>query len=484
MQMMEVGCGSMANTKYFQSGGINLYINPLLQQDGNLIRSVNMDSYPFGAKTKRAGYTTFLGTNDGSAIQNLFAWAKDDGTSIFLYKQAGSSLYYYDEGQGTATAWLQTGNGTITQGTRVGRTILNNTLIISQGGGTTRHSTTGTSFSDTSAAPAGPELEQYQNRVYITGTSSTLTYGVTGDPTNWQTTGTSDSSSFTVPGAGLPNKLFKLADRLFISKTSRQVFQWDGYQLVDTATNLGLTSPLSYGSVEDNGFWLNNLGIFSSNGGRPQLLSNAIQGQIYNDGTTGIAGGAFGTAPGIVYNYDYLLAVGSVQDDFTNEGINNAIIKYNLQKNEFLDYQFNDFPTAWTTYRDKNGNNQLIFGDSTGQVYKFGTTNLTDNAKPISAVMEYIFHFGDPHLDKEFRWFWGFFNPGCEAQIQIAIVDTFVKGKKKWTNLGDAVSGVVQYRFPTGSRGNLLYVKIIESSRTSRFTYYGCAIDFDLVDPG
>lgn len=479
----------MAEVTNFQIGGLNLYTNPLihsysaqaLSTDGQLIRAVNVDSVPFGAKIKRPGYGTYVAgsaPNAGAAV-DLFSWTLDNGTQLYTYLNANGTLYYSTQGTG---AWTVCGNGTLTAGSHVGRAVLNNTLVISQNAGTTRHTTNGTSFSDTSGAPAGGFLEQFQNRVYITGTNSTLTYSVTGDPTNWQTTGTSDSSSLTIPGAGKPNKLFKLANRLMISKEYQQLFRWDGFTLLDMATNLGLSSPFSYGTAEDTGFWLNRLGVITSDGNQPTMISNAIQRQIYNDAGSAIAGTSFGSAVGEVYRYDWFCAVGSTTDDFTYETVPNAILKYNFQKNEFLNYTFANFPTTMHAYKDATGSQQLIFGDSTGQTYNFGGTALNDNGQPIEAIMEFVFNFNVPHLQKEWRTFWAFFNPGCEATIMYALGDTFLKEEKVWIPMGQAVGGLVRYKFTAGqARSRLLYIKIIESSRNSRFSYYGCAINANII---
>lgn len=470
----------------FNLGGLNLYTNPLihsfqnvaLQEDGQIIRAVNVDSFPYGAKIKRPGYGTYVAgsaPNAGSAT-DLFSWTMDNGTQLYTYLNAGGTLYYSTQGTG---AWTVCGNGTLTAGSHVGYSVLNNTLVISQNGGTTRHSTTGTSFSDTSGAPKGGYIEQYTNKIYIAGTGNVVSASVTGDPTNWATTGTSDGFTVTVPGAGLPNRLFKLNNRLMISKNYRQLFRWDGFTLTDMASSLGLSSPYSYGSVEDTGFWINQLGVMTSSGDQPTMISNSIQRFFYNPIGSAIAGTSFGSAIGVVHFYDYFVAVGSMTDDFTNETVPNAIIKYNFQKNEFLNYSFANFPQSIHSYKDASGSLQMIFGDSTGQTYQYGGTFTSDNGQPIESVLEVMYNFNMPHVKKEWRTFYGFFNPGCEGQIMGAISDTFIKEEKEWFDMGDIVEGVVEYRFqgPLPTRGRFLYIKIIESSRNARFNYYGAAID-------
>lgn len=476
---MMAGCGF--NMPAFTSNipGLNLYTNPLmdLATDGQVLRAVNVDSTPFGAKNKRNGYTSFLGTPDNGTVLDLFSWRPDGGTAPYIYRNSGSLLYASAQGTG---AWTICGNGTITPGSHIGRDVLNNTLTISQGGGTTRYTTDGINFTDTPIAPAGPFVEQFQNRIYITGTSDTLFYSTTNDPTNWNIAGTSDSSSFTIPGAGLPNKLFKLADRLHISKEARNIFRWDGFALVDTCTNLGLSSPYSYGSVESNGFWINEKGVFTSNGLQPQLISNPIFRFFNNTTGSQIAGTSFSKAPATVHYYDYLCAVGSMTDDLTNETVSNAIIKYNFQKNEFLNWSFADFPTSLHSYRDMNGIPQLIFGNASGQVFQMGTQT-SDNGQPIESVIELMFDFGNPLLEKEWRILWGLFNPGCGAQVSVATSNTFIKENKKWQVIGPAREGVIYHRFQQGERGRFLYVKITDSSRDPAYQLYGVGLDATLV---
>ena len=74
------------------------------------------------------------------------------------------------------------------------------------------------------------------------------------------------------------------------------------------------------------------------------------------------------------------------------------------------------------------------------------------------------------------------FNPGCSAQVKVAISNTFTKGAKNWIDLGQAVDGVVDYHFPSGSRGRLLYWKITESSRNSRLNFYGMEFDAEVIE--
>lgn len=458
--------------------GINTFVNPLEQEDGQLTRLVNVDSYPLGAKRKRPGYTTFLGATDGSPVKDLFTWYKEDDSTFFLYKTSGTQIMYSAQGTG---AWTSTGNGEIAGTAHVGHSSLNNVLILGDGVGSTRHSTDGTSFTNTTLAPVASDFLEFQKRIYAMGTASTEFYSTTNDATNWNLSGTSDSSSFVVPGEGKLLKTWKLADRVHLAKTSGNILRWDGDVLVDTATKLGPSSPYSYAETEDFGFWINRLGHFASNGNKPELQSNPVQRQFYNDDQTGIAGTTFKTIPAEIHRYNYFASIGTVTDDFTQEQIPNAILNFDYQKNEYSNYKFADFPTAYHSFVDNDGVQQLVFGDATGQVYKYGGTATTDNGQTIEAVIEGFLHMGEPELEKEWRWIWVFFNPGNQAKVQFSIGDTFDKASKRWIDVGDCSKGVTKFRFPKEARGRFCFYKIYEASRTNRFDFYGFAVKANVV---
>src|SRR3990167_4139485 len=458
----------------YNLSGLNQQLNPLIQPQGEFIQLVNVDSQPFGAKTKRVGYTTYLGTPDTNRVNTLFDWHRNNGTQFWNYRASGSILYYSQQGTGD---WTVCGNGTIPNNDYVFNDILADTLVITSTTGTTRHSTDGTSFTNTTSAPAGGVgVVEFQKRIWIPGTASDLSYSTTGTPTDW----TSDSSAINPGGAGKFLSAFKVADRLIVTKNSGLMYKWDGFSFIDLATDLGPTSYQSIATKEGVAFYLNRLGHFSFGGGKPQLISNSIQPQIYNNAGSGIVGTTFDNAPSGQFKYDIYTAVGTVTDDLTNETINNALQIYNFQLNEWKNYDLAVLPTAFNTYRDASGVEQFIFGDSTGQCYNLGGTSLDDNGVAITTTMQAIYHAGQPHADKRWKRAWFFFNPGCVAQVSVACENTFHPNTKKWIPLGDAKSGVVECDCPPNSRSKLLFVKITESSSDARFTFYGMSCDYQI----
>lgn len=464
------------------TGGLNLQLNPLLHKPGDLIRAVNVESYYTGAKKKRAGYTQFLSADTtiaGSAITQLFNWQKDDGTTSYLYAVSSGRVLYYDINSG-ATDWSIAGNGTVSADW-VGNAVLENTLILGDGVGSTRHTTNGTALTNTTLAPIAQHFAVHSDQRVYAVRNSTSFRSTPGDATNWLTSGTSSSDSFNVPGPGALNGVFTLGNLVQLPKNSGNLFRWDSYNLFQIPTNQGPASPMSMGTIEDLGLYLNRNGIWASKGGIPEILSTPIQKQIYNDAGSGINGALFGTARAVAHRFDYFLSAGTISDDLTGETVSNCLIKYNYPSDEWVNFSFADYPTSYVSYKDASGVPQLLFGDATGKVYSYGGTATTDNGDTIEAVMEGLIH-GGTLLEKTWKRIRLLFNPGCQAKVQIAVTNTFLKGQKRWIDVGDASSGVVEYEFGDEiNRGRLLFYRIYEASSNGRFEWYGGEVDYEVV---
>lgn len=476
----------MSRSQVYQVGSLNLKVSPMLHKEGDLIRSVNVDSFPYGAKRKRCGYGTYLGTPDTSEVRNLFSWQKENGTQFWNYRFSGSKLYYSTQGTG---AWTVCGNGTFNAAGTMTNTVLEDTLYICDGYGTINFSTTGTSFvnngtylyngTSTTPAPVAVSLQEYQQRIYAAGTASDMFWSNVGTGGDW----TNDSSSILIPGAGKLISNFKSAQQLVANKNSGIVYQWNGNDLTDLSTDLGLTSTQSVGKIQDYRIYLNRLGFFGYGGQRPELLSNAIERQIYNDAGEGIIGTTFDNAAATTHQYRYYCSIGTVTDDLTDETVPDAIAVYDFQNNEWGNYQYANRPTAWLSYKDASGNQQLAFGDSSGQCYQVSGTATDDNGVTIPSVIEGVITLGAPDQNKDWRYLRASFNPGAQAKVQVALADTYTKGKKTWIDLGDAEDGIVEYRFPSGSQSRLLFWKVYESSKTARFIFYGFSVEADIEEP-
>lgn len=466
-------------TRIYNLTSLNLKVQPLLQEPGDLLRSVNVETKTFGSKDKRAGYITYLGTMpNGSVVQDMANFTKENGTQFWNYAFAGGKLYYSTQGTG---AWTIAGNGTFSAAGTLTTAVLENTLYVCDGVGTINYSTTGTSFVNIGTtgqpAPVAVSLAQYHDRIYAAGSSSDVFWSTPGLGTDWST----DSSSVRFPGAGKVTSIFKQDDLLVVNKNSGNMFTWDEFNQVDLATELAPTSTRSIGDIEDSRFFLNRLGVYAYAGGRPKIISNAIERQIYNNSGSAITGTAFDNAAGVGHQGKYYLSVGTASDDLTGQTITNDVLRYDYQLNQWTNYSLAHNPTSWLSYRDTAGSQQLLFGAGS-QVYQFAGTATADAGTAISTVQEGVINFGEPEVDKKFDFVWAFFNPGCQAVMQVAIADTFTRNKLQWQDLGDVTDGHKEFKFPSGSRGKLLLWRVTDSSATAGFRFYGLTVGWDRIE--
>jgi hypothetical protein len=95
--------------------------------------------------------------------------------------------------------------------------------------------------------------------------------------------------------------------------------------------------------------------------------------------------------------------------------------------------------------------------------------------------MEMFFVGEAPELEKKFDFLDLYFNPGNEAQVMVAIGDTFSNSQKKWIPIGDCSEGHKEFKFPSGSRGRFLFIKVIESSKIATFKFYGYAVTYEFI---
>jgi len=466
----------MATQKFrvYKFGGLNIHTSPFLHQPGELISCINVDPNPHGAKETRLGYQTYLGTANGSAVTDMFSFYKNDGTTFWNYRLSGGTIYSSNQGTGT---WTPTVLGT-TSATKIGTAVLGDKLFIGDGINPIKYTSDGTTFGTMALAPTGQFLAEYQKRIYVAGTASTLFYSTSLDGTNWSTSGTADSSSFDIGGGGKLGRIFVANDRLNITKNNQRLYRWDGYSLLTVPTNQGPTSPYSLGEIENYWFWLNRNGYMSYYGAMPEIISIPIEHQITNQGDTGgITGSLFTTAPGIAHRYQYFASVGDVSEDLAGETITNCVHVYDYIHNEWADYSFYDKPNCWLSYVDADGVPQLVFGAANGQCYQMGGNS--DNGHPIVSEIQGVLNMGVPDMDKKFSFIRVHFNPGCGARMQVAITDTFNSGSKKWIDLGDLQTGFKKMAFPSDSRGKLLFYKITDSNSQSAFKFYGMCVDWE-----
>jgi hypothetical protein len=508
--------------EYFNIQGINTYNNPL-EYDGQIITGLNITGNPFGAVSKRPGYGTFLGTLPGR-VQSLFSFPSNAGSNIVLLGAAGSQLMY--SSMGTAS-WAQANPGTIAPNAYVGNAIMTQGSVgtsgqtieylnIGDGNQQVLCSSDGINFAPGTTGGGSPPVAQYlcpyQNILYTSdGSTSNLQASSPLDPTNWSNSGTSSSTSFTLANIGACQGLFVAGNQLIITKGRGQVFTYDDTTFVDTSTVYGPSSPRSIAQIDDYWFLLNQYGIFGFDGATKTLLSAPIQRHFFNRENTGITAASWGSAPATCHYWDYLVAVGTFTDDFTGRTVNNGIIKYDYQKNQFFDWSFNNPPTALHSYTDYQNTRQLIFGDASGNVFQMNPSKTSDNGASIPTEMVFLFTYAiqstqfsqtsasaqlGSSFQKKWNWIRLFFNPGDEVNVQFAFSDSLTYQNLTWSESRNTrekggpndywqmSDGVVEIRPPNDEenmpRSRFMFLRIYDDSATSQYTYYGAQIDAEI----
>lgn len=499
--------------EYFNIQSVNSYNNPL-QFDGQLVHGLNIQFFPFGAISKRGGYFPILNNPDGAQVNALFAFPLQNGTQLFTYRASGSQLFYST--QGTAN-WAACNMGTvpgtaIANGAYVSNAVFNNILAVGDGVNQLWTGTTGTSFTHPGSAPIAQYMTVFHNRLYTSdGTSSNVQYSTANDPTNWLSSGTSDSSLLVTTSPGANQALFVAADMLQMTKSKGDMFTWDDTTLIDVSTIYGATSPKSISQIDNYWFYVNTLGIYGGDGVQREVLSNPVQRMFYNKLGVNVSGTNLvnsGNVLGATFYWDYLAVVGNINDDFTGVKLKNAIIKYDYQKNAFCYWTLFDFPTAINSYVDIFNHQQLIFGNASGQVFQYDPGRTSDNGNPINTEAIFLFTYASQgtgfsptsasmqlgsSYEKKWNYIRLFFNPGCEINVQFSFSNSLSPQHQIWSEVINMKSnargdywqesdGTLEIRFPTNNPNNLprsrfLFVKIYESSTTSAWTMYGSQID-------
>lgn len=455
--------------------GVKQNLSPFNHQDGDLLTCQNLYSYPYGAKTKRPGYVEFLGTVSGQ-VNNLWSWEKPSTGALFLYNASANTVKYSVEGTGD---WTVAENGTAGYANAYwGQTSLDEYMIMGDASGSTRHTTNGTSFTNTTLAPVGNQFAEMNQRVLIGGTASILYASELGSAIGWSPSATSPSYSEPIGGQGKIASVRNIGGEIVVTKTGGAIVHFDGYKKFQNPSSEGPSSYLSQAQYAGIWFWLNHNGIqmFDS---KPKLISRGIQDLIYNNTGSAISGGQFSLAPGVVHQEDYFVSIGTVTSSLIPETINSCVIKYNLPLNEFSWYQYANEPTAFHSFIDANDNRQLIFGAANGQCYKVTGTATSDNGTPITASMMGFLTFGAPETDKLVNQIDLFASPGCGAKFQVAMSDTLDLNALNWVDVGNLFRGHYRWTGPQGLRGKFMFYRLYERSSDKPFTFYGMTIDVE-----
>lgn len=368
---------------------------------------------------------------------------------------------------------------------RMGSTVLNNLLILGNGGDYTMKYD-GVTFTDMTSAPRCPIWLTYKGRAYCFRPDYAKSRGFfskTFDPTSW-TNDPNDVSTGNyfdidpdfngdVVGAEV------IDDRIIVHKeTGSYRIVPDEFgrpaEILPIPTKNVTTSHWAIKEVNGQSIYPARNGAYIHTGVKPSLLSyvvddlfKGIVGTVRND-----------LCAGVWNNHYFLSAMGSITGGVMFEPgaisriYTNAVLVYNSLLNEWYLYSFGHQPTCFETFNDTTDTEYLYFGDSSGNTWKYGVGTL-DGTLPIHSELElWPSYVGQPDKQKDITEIAAFHNKGVESEIMFSF------DGDEFEPLGDLRGDYSNklVRDIGGGRRNVSF-KVLDSSLTTGSIIYGFSAD-------
>ena len=366
----------------------SLVIRPGITQEGTQ-RSAGYDCYGIGSFAKTQLTETQILLESGSSI------LLEDGTSLLNTEEAGKKLFGVFATASDNTIFdMLGGTDDLTGDTKGARTRFCSYLdsIVRVNGVDAPKSyagtwiTTGGAF-DLANMPTFNTVIEWKDRVYgALVNSDKLSYSAIANPStrtiSWtDTTPTSGTGYIMISqedGGGGIQALEKVPGYLLIFK-SRTMKRWDGSSVYpEDLVNQGVYSQECVTRSRENAYFINQKGIWVTNGGYPVRISRPVQDFI--DAIT---------------NWD---AVSCAADDIHvffsigdiaigNDIYNNCVLKYNIEDKTFDIRTYYQTIDAMAQYTDSIGANHIAIGDNNGKTY-YLNRGISDDGKAINWTVE------------------------------------------------------------------------------------------------
>lgn len=372
---------------------------------------------------------------------------------------------------------------------RMGHTVLYNKMILGNGGDYSMQYD-GVTFSNITTAPRCKYWLTYKGRVYGFGVDYAPSRGFfckTADLTSWTndpadtTTGNwfdiDNDYNGDITGAEV------IDDRIVVHK------KYGSYRLIpDEFGRVSQILPIPTMETARSHWAIKKLrgvslyagknGAYGHRGVTPTLLSKLIE-DLYQ----GIVQTQMTDLPaGIWRDHYYLSAMGSITEGARLGGgvsrvFTNAVLVYNSLLNEWYLYSLGHQPTCFATFEDTSSVENLYFGDSIGNTFKFGTGTL-DGTLPIHAEIEFWpILLGIPDRLKDFDRIGFMTDKGMESEL------LYNFDGDDFTSLG-SLSEDCNNRLLAdvgGNRRNIAF-KVVDSSKVAGSVIYGVSISAKAED--
>lgn len=376
-----------------------------LLPDYKLRLAVNVTGdFNIGSKKKRPGYVAFGTNTTAKKIVGMHFWQRlvSGTTKKIVFKRSGTVIEKWE--LGVDTNWTSVDTGW-TDGARASFATFQSKVFCSDGI-RFRVSADGTTWSDVSntspqTRPLCKYLAPFKGRLYAAGSTSDITpfgqssqvsgsgisslyYSKLNDGTGWDYTAfltdpQSPQYEYIDPdNCGYIAGLNKILDRVIIFKNAA-VYKWDGSTLTDL-NFVPTTSNWAVIPLKDHLLFPNYDGIWDYAGTTPDIVSIPL-GDIYS----AISGADLNDMSAVTYKRHAYFSVGNITIE--NEVWNNVVLDLDFDQSAWYMHTFAHKPTSWVIATDENNVQICLFGDSNGNVFKYGV-GTHDAGTPIQMVIQ------------------------------------------------------------------------------------------------
>jgi hypothetical protein len=370
-------------------------------------------------------------------------------------------------------------------GCRTGFTILNNKLILGNGGNQSMWYD-GAVFTSMSAAPIARWWLTMAGRAWATGIDtnpSAVYYSKVNDPTSW----TADANDVSTGGVvyvdpdnngsivGIDKKL----GRIIVHKeTGKYKIMLDEFgvpsDVIDLETDEPTQSPESIIPFGEYNYYLRETGVYRDQGTLPELISLPL-----GDLATNIPYAQVIDAVAGKINEFLHFSVGNVteKDRQDPDTYSNAVLTYNKRTEEWYLDTLSHSPTTYGTWRHTDNTLRLFFGDKDGNTFIFDDVNVDGKGMATEYPIEgeliwHSFNFGDPPASKDYGHLFVYAEPGCGAIVSM-------RGEKNEPKeIGSLFTGMLPFHLPeTYQDDKWIELRISDNSRNAQSRIYGLTIE-------
>lgn len=316
---------------------------------------------------------------------------------------------------------------------------------------------------------------EFRDRVYVSGVSTTpdrVDYSGIANPTTRAVSWTVDNGFIVFEqedGGGGITGLSKVPGYLLIFK--RRTFKrYDGSSAYpEDMTNEGAPSQESIVVAKGICFWVNENGVWASEGGKPQKISSfSVDSVVKSCSAANFLNVASGTdEEHIFFSFPSVTIKGITHT--------NVVLKYNISQNTWDIRSYPTMQRVYAKYVDSSNNVFTVFGDDDGNVQKLDV-GTTDNTVGITYSLE------NQDWDFGLRMF------KKRINRMAVITDNVSKGTLMWRNTNNEedwkvvgnITEPVQEFDGIDLRGNFFDFKLTETVTTGRAKILG----FEFPDGG